>query len=87
MESKGVLEKIANKYSKRIIHTALFLTVTLILILLLILFNRKKKITAMYWCGISAMVAGIIGTVPNRNKKQTISHGHYAYPHRYKNTD
>ncbi len=65
MESKGVLEKIANKYSKRIIHTALFLTVTLILILLLILFNRKKKITAMYWCGISAMVAGIIGTVPS----------------------
>ncbi|MBR5683654.1 MAG: hypothetical protein IKW96_10365 [Ruminococcus sp.] len=65
MAGKGVLEKVADVYSKRILHTAFYLGATLFLILLLIFFNRKKKITAMYWCGISAMVAGIIGTVPS----------------------
>ena len=65
MESKGVLKKIANVYSKRVIYTAFFLALTLVLILLLVFINRNKKITAMYWCGISAMIAGIIGTVPS----------------------
>jgi uncharacterized membrane protein YhaH (DUF805 family) len=64
MADKGVLEKIADVYSGRMFHTAFYLSVSIVLILLLIFINRKKKITAMYWCGISAMVAGIIGTVP-----------------------
>ena len=36
-----------------------------IMILLLVLINRKKKITAMYWCGVSALVAGVLGAIPS----------------------
>lgn len=65
MSSKGILKKAARLYSNGIILTATAIGFTIFLIFLLIIINRKKRITAMYWCGISAMIAGIIGTVPS----------------------
>ena len=65
MSSKGILKKAARLYSNGIILTAAAIGFTIFLIFLLIIINRKKRITAMYWCGISAMIAGIIGAVPS----------------------
>ena len=65
MNDHGILPKLAKLYSHRIIVTAAVLTATFILIMLLIAFNRKKKITAMYWCGISAFASSLIGGLPS----------------------
>lgn len=64
MNEHGVLSKLSQVYSKRFIMTAAALVGVVILILLLTLVNRKKKIIAMYWCGASALIAGIMGSVP-----------------------
>lgn len=65
MSEHGILPKLARVYSHRIIGTAAVLGFTLILVLLLIAANRQKKITAMYWCGISILISGILGGVPS----------------------
>lgn len=65
MSSKGILKKAARLYSNRLILTAAAIGFNIFLIVLLIIINRKKRMTAMYWCGISAMIAGIIGAVPS----------------------
>ncbi|MBO7474248.1 MAG: hypothetical protein J6U00_09685 [Ruminococcus sp.] len=65
MSSKGVLSKLARIYSNRTYATALLLGSTLFMLILLVLINRKKKITAVYWIGISALISGIIGMIPS----------------------
>ena len=65
MNSKGLLQKASRVYSRRGAATAALLGFTTLMILLLVLINRKKKIAAMYWLGISAVVAGLIGTAPS----------------------
>lgn len=64
MNEHGVLSKLSKLYSKRFIMTAAALAGAVLLILLLMLVNRKKRITTMYWCGASALTAGIMGSVP-----------------------
>ncbi|EWM53446.1 hypothetical protein [Ruminococcus flavefaciens] len=65
MNDRGVLKKLALLYSNRIIATVALLGATLLLILLLIAVNHKKRITAVYWCGISAIIAGVMGGTPS----------------------
>ncbi|WP_024859795.1 hypothetical protein [Ruminococcus flavefaciens] len=65
MNRHGILSKLAKVYSHRIAATIAAMAAVLLMIILLILINRKKKITAMYWCGVSSMVAGILGMVPS----------------------
>lgn len=65
MSSKGILKKASRLYSNRLTLTAAAIGFTLFLIVLLIIINRKKRITAMYWFGISALVSGLIGTIPS----------------------
>lgn len=65
MNDRGVLKKLALLYSNRIIATVALLGAALLLILLLIVVNHKKRITAMYWCGISAIIAGVMGGIPS----------------------
>lgn len=65
MNNHGVLSKLSKVYSYRIIMTGVAIAATLILILLLVFINRKKKITTMYWCGISSLIAGILGSCPS----------------------
>ena len=65
MNQHGILSKLAKVYSHRIIATAAALAAVFFMIVLLIIINHKKKIAAMYWCGVSAMVAGILGAAPS----------------------
>lgn len=65
MNDHGILPKLAKLYSRRVVCTAAVLITTFILILLLIAFNHKKKITVMYWCGVSAFVSSMIGGLPS----------------------
>lgn len=65
MSEHGILPKLARIYSNRTAATAILLSGLVFLIVLLIIINRKKKITAMYWCGISAIVSGILGGIPS----------------------
>ena len=64
MNNHGVLSKLSKIYSYRILMTAAALFATFILILFLVFINRKKKITTMYWCGVSSLIAGILGSCP-----------------------
>ena len=57
----GILSKL---YSKRNVLTAAAAVFTALLILVLVLINRKNKVTAMYWTGISSIIAGVFVTVP-----------------------
>lgn len=65
MNQHGILSKLAKVYSRRIEATAAVLGAIVLMIILLTLINRKKKITAMYWCGVSSLVAGVLGAVPS----------------------
>ena len=65
MNNHGVLSKLSKVYAYRLPMTLAAVSATIIIILLLIFINRKKKITTMYWCGISALIAGILGSCPS----------------------
>ena len=65
MSSRGVFPKIARVYSRKNAITALLIGAVVCIILLLFLINRKRKITVMYWTGISAIIAGILGMIPS----------------------
>lgn len=65
MSSRGVLPQIARIYSRKSTITAILLGAVFFIILLLFLINHKKKITVMYWTGISAIIAGILGLIPS----------------------
>ena len=64
MESHGLLNKLSKIYSRRYPLTiAVCGCGTMFIVLLLILHRRNKK-ELLYWCGISAVISGIMGTVP-----------------------
>ena len=65
MSDHGVLPKLAKIYSNRLLATAGVIGTTILFIVLLVLINRKKKITSLYWCGISALISGILGGIPS----------------------
>ncbi|SHM25487.1 hypothetical protein [Ruminococcus flavefaciens] len=65
MNNHGVLSKLSKVYSYRLIMTVAALSAVIVIILLLVFINRRKKITTMYWCGISSLIAGIIGGCPS----------------------
>ncbi|WP_028520528.1 hypothetical protein [Ruminococcus flavefaciens] len=65
MSEHGILPKLSKLYSNRFLATAGVLGATILMIILLVLINRKKKITTLYWCGISAIISGILGGVPS----------------------
>lgn len=65
MDRHGVLSKASKLYSYRFEAAALAVAADIIMIFLLLLINRKKKITAMYWCGVASVVAGILGMLPS----------------------
>lgn len=65
MSNHGVLSQLAKLYSNRLLATAAALGATVFIILLLMLINRKKKIATLYWCGISAIISGILGGAPS----------------------
>ena len=65
MSDHGVLPKLAKLYSNRLLATAGVIGATVLFIVLLVLINRKKKITTLYWCGISAIISGILGGAPS----------------------
>ena len=65
MSSHGVLPKLAKIYSNRIILTFISITITLGIIFMLLIVNRKKKVTTMYWLGISAVISGFMSIIPS----------------------
>ncbi|MCR4637891.1 hypothetical protein [Ruminococcus sp.] len=65
MNQHGILSKLSIVYSHRTEATAAVLCALVLMIILLTLINHKKKITAMYWCGVSSLVSGILGAIPS----------------------
>lgn len=65
MNQHGILPKLSKVYSHRIEATAASIAAVVLMIILLVLINRSKKITAMYWCGVSSLVAGVLGAIPS----------------------
>lgn len=64
LQSHGVFSKISSVFTKIPIATMLMVSAALVLILLLMLFNHRDTSYVLYWAGVSAIVAGIIGAVP-----------------------
>lgn len=65
MSEHGILPKLARVYSNRGLATAVLAGAAAVLFMLLLFINRKKKITVMYWLGVSSLIAGILGAVPS----------------------
>ena len=61
INNKGFLSKASKVYSNRFALSAATIIATFFLMLLLLIVNHKKKITFLYWTGISAIIAGISG--------------------------
>ena len=58
-----VLRKLSKLYKVKDIVTICSVSAVVFFVFLLILINRKKKITVLYWAGISAMIAGASGWI------------------------
>lgn len=58
-----VFSKLSGIYKKRNIMAGGALISCFLLIALLIIVNMKKRVTAMYWTGISALISGAAGTI------------------------
>lgn len=65
MNSHGLLRKLSRLYSKRYLLTGIACGSAVFLILLLLVIHRKRKCEVFYWCGVSALIAGIIGIIPS----------------------
>lgn len=65
ISSQGFMSKISYIYS----HMKLFIGIIAFCIaaavILLFFINKKYKNAMLYWCGISALISGIIGAVPS----------------------
>ena len=64
MNKHGILSKISKLYRHRILLTGLLIGFTALIITLLFIINRKDKKSISYWCGVSFLISGIIGSVP-----------------------
>ncbi|MBR4626421.1 MAG: hypothetical protein IKO47_01720 [Ruminococcus sp.] len=65
MNSHGLLKKLSRIYRKRYVLTAVLFSALFILISALLIVNRKNKRVLLYWCGLSSLIAGIIGIIPS----------------------
>ncbi len=65
MKSHGLLSKISRFYRIRYKLTFAVTAASLILIAVLAFIHRKRIYEVLYWCGISALIAGVMGTVPS----------------------
>jgi len=64
MNSHGLLRKLSRLYSKRYLFTGIACGASVFLILLLLVIHRKRRCEVFYWCGVSALIAGIVGLIP-----------------------
>ena len=65
LQKHGVLQKLAPVYRNLGKLIAIVIACEILLMLLLILVCRKEKKTVLYWMGVSALIAGAVGTVPS----------------------
>lgn len=65
LQEHGVLSKVSKIYSRLGTLMGICIGASVILIVLLILVNIKSISFVLYWTGISALIAGIFGTVPS----------------------
>lgn len=61
----GAIPKISKLYKMRPLLTFASSGAVVLLILFLLAINRKDKKVFLYWTGISAVISGVIGTVPS----------------------
>lgn len=59
------MPKISKLYKMRPLLTFASTGAVVLLILFLLAINRKDKKVFLYWTGISAIISGVIGTVPS----------------------
>lgn len=65
LQEHGVLSRISKIYSHLGKLMAICIGASAVLIVLLVLVNIKNISCVLYWTGISALIAGIFGTVPS----------------------
>ncbi|MCM1506328.1 MAG: hypothetical protein NC177_04215 [Ruminococcus flavefaciens] len=65
LKEHGVLSKVSSIYSRIGKIMAVCIGVSAFLAVLLILVNVKSISSVLYWAGVSALVAGLLGTVPS----------------------
>jgi hypothetical protein rflaF_10940 len=63
--SHGVFPKISKLYNMRPLLTFASTGAVVLLILFILAINRKDKKAFLYWTGISAIISGVLGTVPS----------------------
>lgn len=61
----GAMPKISKLYKMRPLLTFASTGAVVLLILFLLAINRKDKKVFLYWTGVSAIISGVIGTVPS----------------------
>ncbi|MDE5558097.1 MAG: hypothetical protein K2J32_10490 [Ruminococcus sp.] len=64
LSEHGVLSKISKIFSRLGSLMTICITTTVFVVILLIIANIKGISCVLYWTGISAVIAGILGTVP-----------------------
>ena len=65
MNSHGLLKKLSKLYRIRYKLTFVVIAATVLFIIILAVLHRKRIYELLYWCGISSLIAGIMGTIPS----------------------
>ena len=65
MNSHGLLSKLSKLYRARYKLTFAAAAAAAVIMLILAFLHRKRIFELLYWCGISALIAGIMGTIPS----------------------
>lgn len=65
LSSHGAIKKLSKIYSHRTFISAAVSAAALAALIIIFIINRKNKKLMLYWCGLSALISGIIGTVPS----------------------
>lgn len=65
VSSQGFISKISYVYTHMELFIAIIALSIAAIVLLLVFINKKYKKATLYWCGISALISGIIGAVPS----------------------
>lgn len=64
LQDHKVFQRFSKVYRMRWAVTGAILVADLMILILLFLINRKKKVTMLYWMGISSIIAGVSGVIP-----------------------
>lgn len=64
LEEHGVIGTLSKIYKRIDIIIAVSASAIVILLMLLLIINHDPKIESVYWAGVSAVVAGVIGAAP-----------------------